>query len=97
MLRPPHPEGLVGAARVEIRGWRDGRPETRIVGAATPPAVAAAAVTATAVRWAGCERLDRTGSGGLAALVGSNPAGFLRDLVSAGVAVSAFQGSESET
>ena len=24
MLRPPHPEGLLGGVRVEVRGWKDG-------------------------------------------------------------------------
>jgi hypothetical protein len=91
MLRPPHPEGLAGAVRVEVRGWVDGRPETRILGAAIPPAVVAAAVSATAARWAGAGRLARAGTAGLAELV-ADPGGFLRDLAGAGVRVSAFEG-----
>jgi hypothetical protein len=91
MLRAPHPEGLVGAVRVEMRGWIGGRPETRIFGAASPPAVSAAAVSATAALWAGAGRLARTGAAGLAELVGE-PGGFLRDLAAAGVVVSAFEG-----
>jgi hypothetical protein len=92
MLRPPHPEGLEGAVRVEMRGWRDGHPETRIVGAATAPAAVAAAVTATAARWAGSGRLARTGAAGLAELARPEPAAFLREVADAGVALSAFEG-----
>ena len=91
MLRPPHPEGLVGAVRVEVRGWVDGRPESRIVGAATPPAVIAAAVTTTVARWAAAGRLTRPGSAGLAALV-PDPGAFLKDLAAAGVGLSVFEG-----
>lgn len=92
MLRRPHPEGLVGAVRVELRGWRDGRPESRIIGTASPPAVIAAAVTATAVRWVAAGRLARPGAGGLAELV-DRPAEFLRDLAASGIGVSVFEGS----
>ena len=91
MLRPPHPEGLAGAVRVEMRGWVEGRPETRILGAATPPAVVGAAVSATAVRWAATGRLTRPGTAGLAELVG-DPGAFLKELAAAGVGVSAFEG-----
>ena len=94
MLRPPHPEGLAGAVRVEVRGWIEGRPETRIVGAATPPAVVAAAVSATTARWAGAGRLTRAGTAGLAELV-ADPGAFLRELAGAGVGVSAFEGGVS--
>lgn len=91
MLRPPHPEGLVGAVRVEVRGWHDGRPETRIVGAATPPAVVAAAVTTIAARWAVAGRLEHTGAAGLSGLVG-DPGAFLKEVAAAGVALSVFEG-----
>jgi saccharopine dehydrogenase-like NADP-dependent oxidoreductase len=91
MMRAPHPEGLVGAVRVEMRGWIDGRPETRILGSATAPAVAAAAVTAAVTRWAGQGRLERTGTAGLAELVG-DPGAFLTELAGVGVAVAAFEG-----
>lgn len=92
MLRPPHPEGLVGATRVEMRGWIDGRAETRILGVACPPAVAAAAVCTVTAQWAATGRLARVGAGGLAELVGE-PGDFLRQLAGLGVTVSAFQGS----
>lgn len=92
MLRPPHPEGLVGALRVEMRGWLDHRAETRILGVACPPAVAAAAVAAESARWAVAGRLARPGAAGLAELV-TEPGAFLKGLVAAGVTVAAFQGS----
>ncbi len=94
MLRPPHPEGLVGAVRVEVRGWIDGRPETRIVGAATAPAVVSAVVTSAATRWAAAGRLGggAGGAGGLAVLVGAESGAFLREVVGAGITVSAFEG-----
>lgn len=44
MLRPPHPEGLVGAVWVEVRGSINGRVEHRVMGASAPQATAAAAV-----------------------------------------------------
>ena len=91
MMRPPHPEGLVGAVRVEMRGWRDGHPESRILGAAAPPAVAAANVTALTVEWLATGRLARSGAAGLAELV-AEPGEFLTELGVRGVPVSAFDG-----
>ena len=52
MLRKPHPEGLVGAARVEVRGLRDGTTDALVLGALDRPAVAAGATAALALRWA---------------------------------------------
>ena len=49
MLRPPHPEGTLGAVRVEVRGDRDGAREIEVLGAIDRPAVAAGAVAAVAV------------------------------------------------
>jgi hypothetical protein len=94
MLRRPHPEGLIGSVRVEMRGWVAGRAETRILGAAVPPAVAAGAVSATAARWAVTGLLARPGSAGLAEMAAS-PGGFLRDLAGAGVTVAEFEGRYS--
>jgi len=50
MLRKPHPEGLVGAVRVEVRGRRAGRSEVLVLGAIDRPAVAAGATDALAAR-----------------------------------------------
>jgi hypothetical protein len=95
MLRRPHPEGMVGAVRVEVRGWNaDDQPDVRILGAATAPAEVAAAVTAVTARWAGAGRLARLGAAGLAELV--EPTGkFLADVTRAGVPVSLFEGAGS--
>ena len=49
MLRRPHPEGLEGAVRVEVRGELDGRHVVEVRGCAAPPAVGAATVAAAAV------------------------------------------------
>ena len=53
MLRTPHPEGLVGAARVEVRGAIDGARQVVVLGALDRPAVASGAVAALAARRAG--------------------------------------------
>jgi saccharopine dehydrogenase-like NADP-dependent oxidoreductase len=49
MLRRPHPEGTLGAVRVEVRGLRAGAREVEVLGAIDRPAVAAGAVAAVAV------------------------------------------------
>jgi hypothetical protein len=94
MLRRPHPEGLLGAVRVEVRGWKAGRATTLILGAAVPPAEAAGAVTARAAIWAATGLLERPGAAGLAELVPS-PGPFLKDLAADGITVSAFEGQDT--
>jgi len=49
MLRKPHPEGLLGAVRVELRGLKNGEQVEVVLGCAERPAVAAGAVAATTV------------------------------------------------
>jgi hypothetical protein len=49
MLRPPHPEGTLGAVRVEVRGTRGGVRDVEVLGAIDRPAAAAGAVAAVAV------------------------------------------------
>jgi len=46
MLRPPHPEGLVGAVWAEVRGTIGGRVEHRSMAATAPQATGAAAMVA---------------------------------------------------
>ncbi len=46
MLRRPHPDGGPGAIRVEVRGRREGRVETVIIGVADHPSFAAGTVAA---------------------------------------------------
>lgn len=94
MMRRPHPEGLVGAVRVEVRGWVAQEAQTSIFGAAAPPAVAASAACTLAAMWAGRGLLARTGSGGLAEMI-TTPGLFLKDLASMGVRVSSFEGHPS--
>jgi hypothetical protein len=90
MLRRPHPEGTIGAVRVELRGRRGGGREIVILGAMDRPGVAAGAVAAVAAWWAGERRLERTGAAGLAELV--TPVPFLSELARRGVKAAAFDG-----
>ena len=90
MLRRPHPEGTIGAVRVEVRGSRGGARDIAILGAIDRPGVAAGAVAAIAAWWAGQRRLERTGAGGLAELV--VPVPFLTELARRGVKAAAFDG-----
>jgi saccharopine dehydrogenase-like NADP-dependent oxidoreductase len=90
MLRKPHPEGLVGATRVEVRGQRDGTTDALVLGALDRPAVAAAATAALALRWAVDGRLP-AGAGGLGRL--DDPVAFLSELVTVGIKAAVFEGS----
>jgi hypothetical protein len=92
MLRPPHPEGLVGAVRVEVRGRRGRGRDVRVLGALDRPGVAAGAVAAVAALWAAEARLARPGAAGLGELVGE-PVPFLTDLWHRGVRAAAFEGT----
>jgi saccharopine dehydrogenase-like NADP-dependent oxidoreductase len=89
MLRPPHPEGLLGALRVEVRGCRGPVRDVTVLGAIDRPAVAAASVAATAARWAASGRLA-AGAAGLASLV--DPVPFLGELAHLGVRAAVFDG-----
>jgi saccharopine dehydrogenase-like NADP-dependent oxidoreductase len=89
MLRKPHPEGLVGAVRVEVRGRRAGRAEVMVLGALDRPAVAAGATAALAVRWVGAGRLP-AGTVGLGAI--AEPAPFLAALAEVGIKAAVFEG-----
>jgi hypothetical protein len=91
MLRRPHPEGELGAVRVEVRGAHGVALDDRVLGAVDRPAVAAGTVAAVAARWALEGRLARTGASGLAALVEPGP--FLAALADRGVKVAVFEGS----
>jgi hypothetical protein len=92
MLRPPHPEGLMGAVRVEVRGRVDGRFDTRVLGALDRPAVAAGAVAAVAAIRLGRGELGLDpGAHGLAAI--EDATGFLHALAERGVRAAAFEGT----
>jgi saccharopine dehydrogenase-like NADP-dependent oxidoreductase len=90
MLRPPHPEGTVGAVRVEVRGRRAGEAEVVILGAAGRAALLAGTVAASVATRAATGRL-RPGAGGLASLV-SSPGELLAELSERGVSVLTFEG-----
>jgi len=90
MLRPPHPEGGLGALRVEVRGRRGSGRDERVLGVVDRPAIAAGAVAALAARWAVGGRLLRPGAAGLATLV--EPIPFLAALAERGVRAAAFEG-----
>jgi saccharopine dehydrogenase-like NADP-dependent oxidoreductase len=89
MLRKPHPEGLVGAVRVEVRGRRGDAQDVIVLGALDRPAVATGAVVALATRWALGGRIP-AGAAGLASL--ADPLPFLRELSDIGIRAAIFDG-----
>lgn len=93
MLRRPHPEGAVGAVRVEVRGLRLERREVRVLGAMDRPGVAAGAVAALAAVLAARGELKRSGAGSLAEMV--EPVPFLAELARRGVRAAVFEGAGS--
>lgn len=92
MLRRPHPEGLIGAVRVEVRGRIDGCYDTHVLGVLDRPAVAAGAVSAVAaIRQAHGQLGLPPGGHGLGGI--SDPTGFLHQLAERGVRAAAFGGT----
>ncbi|MGH9274710.1 MAG: hypothetical protein ACRDZU_08700, partial [Acidimicrobiales bacterium] len=89
MLRKPHPEGLVGAVRVEVRGRRAGMQDVLVLGVLDRPAVASAAVAALALRWALDGRI-LPGASGLADVTQTVP--FLAALADVGIKAAVFDG-----
>lgn len=90
MLRRPHPEGLVGAVRVEVRGRRDGAHSVVVLGALDRPAVATGAVVALAARQAAAGAIP-PGAHGLSAL--ADPLPMLTALADIGIRAAVFDGS----
>lgn len=90
MLRPPHPEGTVGALRVEVRGRRGDKAGTVVLGASGRPALVAGTVAAVAAEMA-ARRLLKPGAGGLASLV-ATPREALAELSRRGVSAEIFEG-----
>ena len=93
MLRRPHPEGGVGAVRVEVRGRRGGGRDVTVLGAMDRPGVAAGAVAAVAAAWIGDAQLGRPGAAGLATRVAAAP--FLAELARRGVKAASFVGADA--
>ena len=92
MMRQPHPEGLLGAARVEVRGRRGPATDVRVLGALDRPAIVAGTVAGLAANWALGDRLARNGAGGLAEMV-AEPVPFLQELARRGIRAAAFEGA----
>lgn len=92
MLRQPHPEGLLGAARVEVRGRRGQAADVCVLGALDRPAIAAGIVAGVTAGWVADGRLARTGAAGLGVLV-AEPVPFLQELARRGVRAAAFEGA----
>ena len=90
MLRRPHPEGLVGAVRVEVRGRRNEAQDVVVVGALDRPAVAAGAVAALAARWAASGQIA-PGAAGLGAI--ADPGPFLTAMADVGIKAAVFDGA----
>jgi hypothetical protein len=88
MLRRPHPEGGLGAVRVEVRGRDATGIRIEILGAMDRPGVAAGAVAALTAVEIGAGRSLRTGAAGLAELVEPKP--FLAELARRGVKAARF-------
>ena len=91
MLRTPHPEGLLGAVRVELRGIKDGGQIELVLGCAERPAVTAGAVAATAVETLLAEHAE-PGAKGLAEWVDARS--FLHNLRNRGVRSEIFVGAD---
>ncbi|MCX7621657.1 MAG: hypothetical protein N2037_12540 [Acidimicrobiales bacterium] len=94
MLWPTHPEGGLGAARVEVRGRRGVARDVVVFGAIDRPAVAAGSVAAIAALAVLNGEVRRPGAGGLAELI--DPVPFLTELRRRGVRAAVFQGEPVE-
>ena len=88
MLRRPHPEGGLGAVRVEVRGRGADGIRVEILGAMDRPGVAGGAVAALAAVELGAGRARCVGAAGLASLL--DPKAFLAELGRRGVKVASF-------
>ena len=96
MLRKPHPEGLLGAVRVEVRGVIEGRREELVLGCSERPAVAAAAVSAVAatqIRTMAAR--TKPGAAGLGEWV--DPLDFLHRVRGLGIRTERFIGVEHDS
>lgn len=88
MVRRPHPEGGLGALRVEVRGRGPAGIDVQILGAMDRPGVAGGAVTALTAVEIAAGRVAQTGAWGLASLLDPKP--FLAELALRGVKAARF-------
>ena len=91
MLRPPHPEGKLGAVRVEVRGQRDDAWAGRILGASGAPGFVAAAVVVSALELIGAGKVSGAGVVGLSEVVDAGE--FLDVVAGHGVVSEEFLGA----
>ncbi|MCY3578879.1 MAG: NAD(P)-binding domain-containing protein [bacterium] len=91
MLRPPHPEGKLGAVRVEVRGQKGSAWSGRILGASAAPGFAAAAVVVSTLELIGAGKVDRKGVAGLSEVVDAGE--FLDVLEGQGIVCEEFAGA----
>ena len=89
MMRQPHPEGGVGAVRVELRGWRAGGRHVAVLGSQARPAQGAAVVAASTALHV-IEGAVGAGAGGLASI--GSPEGLLRAVAATGLRPWRFEG-----
>ncbi len=91
MLRPPHPEGKLGAVRVEVRGQKDNVWMGRILGVSAPPAAATAATVLGAIELRATGEMNGVGTMGLAEAVDDHR--FLEVAAAYGVVGEEFSGA----
>lgn len=91
MLRPPHPEGKLGAVRVEVRGQIDGAWAGRILGASAAPGFATAAVVMSTLELIGAGKVNGAGVVGLSEIVDAGE--FLELVAGQGVVCEEFAGA----
>ncbi len=89
MLRRPHPEGGVGAVRVELRGWSNGERRVVVLGACERPASGAAFTAAATAIYLATHKVD-AGARGLASLTDYKP--ILSTIAELGMRPSRFEG-----
>jgi len=94
MLRRPHPEGLLGAVRVELRGVKDGQQLELVLGCAERPAVAAGAIAATAAVMVGVESGATNGGGARGVAEWFDSGAVLRDIRRRGLRPEIFVGAD---
>lgn len=89
MMRRPHPEGGVGAVRVELRGWRGRGRHVAVLGAQARPAEGAAVVAASTALHL-IDNGTEPGAAGLASI--PHPAALLREVAARGLRPCKFEG-----
>ena len=89
MMRRPHPEGGVGAVRVELRGWQAGGRQVVVLGAQARPAEGAAMVAASTALHL-IDNRPEPGAAGLASVPDAES--LLRQVAARGLRPCRFEG-----